>query len=118
MKIGIISSKNEGPVALALEQVYKALWKGEAERFSMQEFQPGYVDENSLDALLIEGRNDSDKGYAIALRRNIPEEKKICYIRAYRPLSSQNLADYNITELDMLDGGLVAKFVEWLGSIK
>ncbi len=115
MKIGIISGNYEGPVAKALEIVYKALTGGEIERFSQQEFQPAYVSEKSLDALLIEGRNDSDEGFAIAVRRNVPEGTKMCCFRIYRPAHSSELGNYHIGALDILDMDLKEKFTKWLG---
>jgi len=115
MKIGIISNNYEGPVAKALEQVYKALTGGEIERISMAEFQPQYVSQKSLDALLIEGRNNSDEGFAIAVRRNTPDTTKICYFRIYHTSSSQELQEHNIHVLNILDGDLREKFTNWMG---
>lgn len=115
MKLGIISDNYEGPVAKALEQVYKALTKSEIERISMTEFQPKYVSEKSLDALLIEGRNNSDEGFAMAVRKNVPEATRICYFRIYCPGPSQELQQQNIHVLDFLDMGLKEKFTKWLG---
>lgn len=115
MKMGIISDHHEGPVAKALEQVYKALTGGEIERISMAGFQPQYVAEKSLDALLIEGRNSSDEGFAIAVRRNVPEVTKMGYFHIYTANPSQELRQQNIYVFGFLEGDIKEKFTKWLG---
>ncbi len=118
MKIGIISDHREGPVAKAIEQVYKVLTGSEIERLSMAEFQLKYVPEKSLDALIIEGRNVSDEGFAIAVRRNVPEATKVCYYRLYtfynKPGSPQELQQQNINVIDIFDADK-EKLTKWLG---
>ena len=113
MKLGIISDYNDGPIAQALQLIYKSFGY-EVERFPQNEFQPKYVSEKSLDALLIEGRSDSDEGFAIAVRRNVPEGTKMAYL-FYRPKPSQDLRTYNIEALDILDEQLKEKFTKWTG---
>lgn len=113
MKLGIISDHNKGPIAQALQLIYQSLGY-EVERFPQNEFQPKYVIEKSLDALLIEGRSDSDEGFAIAVRRNVPEGTKMAYL-FYQPKPFQDLGTYKIEALDILDEKLKEKFTKWLG---
>ena len=116
MKIGII--KNEDRVVYkALEQVYKALGY-EVEIFSQDEFQPTYVSEKSLDAILVEENQDSDisAGFAIAVRRNVPEKTIVGYF-FFNPLSQRRLnelEEYGVRNFNFLDLDK-EKFTKWLG---
>lgn len=112
MKIGIISDYNKGPVAQALEVIYRS-FAYEVERFSRNEFQPKYVSERSLDALLIEGRSNYDECFANEVRRNVPEGIKMCYL-FYLTKPSQDLHGHNIEVLDVLDEDLKEKFTKWI----
>ena len=112
MKVGIISDQKERQVPKDLELIYKAFGY-EVERFSQDEFQPKYVLERSLDALLIEGRSNSDEGFAIAVRRNVPETVKMYYL-FYQRIKPQDLQSYKIEALDILDENLKEKFTQWI----
>ena len=116
MKLGII--KNEDRVVYkALEQVYKALGY-EVEIFSQNDFQPKYVSEKSLDAILVEENGDSDRSasFAIAIRRNVPERTIVGYFY-FKPLSQQRLMEleeYGVKNFPFLDLDK-EKFTKWLG---
>ncbi len=119
MKIGIIKNEDRA-VYKALEQVYKALGY-EVEIFSQNEFQPKYVSEKSLDAILVEENRDSDRSasFAIAVRRNVPEKTIVGYFY-FNPLSQtrlteleeQGIRNFNFLDLDK------DKFAKWLGGSK
>ena len=116
MKLGIIKNEDRA-VYKALEQVYKALGY-EVEIFSQQDFQPQYVSERSLDAILVEENSDSNMsaGFAMAVRRSVPEKTIVGYF-FFNPLSQTRLKElekcgvrnFNFMDLDR------KKFTKWLG---
>lgn len=115
MKLGIIKNEDRA-VYKALEQVYKALGY-EVEVFSQGEFQPKYVSERSLDAILVEENRDSDRSasYAIAVKRNVPENTIVGYF-FFNPLSQTRLAEleeHGIRNFNFLDLDK-DKFTKWL----
>ncbi len=112
MKIGIISNHTEGPVSGALETIYKSFGY-EITRFSQKTFLPKYVSEQSIDALLLEGRTASDEGFALAVRKHIPETAKMLYL-FYTPKPISNLFEKNIAVLDVLDITGKEQFTKWL----
>jgi len=71
MKVGIVSREKEGPVGKAVELVAKTLTKYQFERFSQTEFQPKYIPEKSLDAVIFEGSSAQDEGFATAIKRHV-----------------------------------------------
>ena len=116
MKIGIIKNEDRA-VYKALEQVYKALGY-EVEIFSQNEFQPTYVSEKSLDAILVEENRDSDRsaGFAIAVRKNVPEKTIVGYFffnslsqTRLKELEECGVRNFNFLDLDK------DKFTKWLG---
>ncbi len=112
MKIGIISDHIKGPVSGALEIIYKSLGY-EVTRFPQKTFLPKYVSEQSIDALLLEGRTGSDEGFALAVRKHIPETAKMLYL-FYTPKPVSNLSEKNITVLDVLSITGKEQFTKWL----
>ncbi len=116
MKIGIIKNEDRA-VYKALEQVYKALGY-EVEIFSQSDFQPKYVSEMSLDAILVEENRDSDRSasFAIAVRRNVPQETIVGYFY-FNSLSQTRLTEleeHGIKNFCFLDLDK-DKFTKWLG---
>ncbi|MBI2146684.1 hypothetical protein HYU22_05065 [Candidatus Woesearchaeota archaeon] len=116
MKLGIIKNEDRA-VYQALEQVYKALGY-EVEIFSQKEFQPKYVSERSLDAILVEENNDSDMSasFAIAVKRNVPEKTIVGYFY-FKPLSKERLTEleeHGVRNFAFLDLDK-EKFTKWLG---
>ena len=101
MKIGIISA-NKGVLAETIGLILQKSY--ETEIFSQDEFKPSMVSEKSLDGLLFEGLEQSSEGFAIAVRRNIPETIKVCYFYCRKP--REDLTQYKITAVDMLEPDL------------
>lgn len=104
MKIAIIS---EGPVALALDLLLQRC-DYETQKFQQKEFQPTYIQERSLDAVLIYGQTVADEGYAIAVRKNVPAETEVYFLHLQRELEF-DLAAEGVQTWDILDTQLLEK---------
>jgi len=77
MKIGIITQNVNSPMAKVLELIATTKSGLVAEAFTFEQFQPSYVSERNLDALLIQGQNETDAGYALAVKRHM--DKPLLY---------------------------------------
>jgi len=71
MKVGIVSPKNGEVVGRAIEQVASIMTSYKFELFTQDTFQPKYVSEKSLDAVIFEGSNVSDESFAVAVKRHV-----------------------------------------------
>ena len=103
MKIGIITQNLESPIAKVLGIITEAKSSLEKEYFNADNFEPSYIPQHTLDALLIHGQSETDAGLAKAIRKHtaIP----IIYFttdltkETYTPtLTEKNIEVYHIFE--------------------
>lgn len=94
MKIGIIGSHR---YSQALGLLFQADGHN-VEEFSKEDFNPEYVKERSLDALLMYGSNQSDEDFVVSTRQSVPEPTKIAYIYS----SHQPVRDLNAQKIDAI----------------
>lgn len=78
MKLGIITNNIDSPMAKVLEIIAMTKSGLEAESFTFETFQPSYVAEKGLDALLIQGQNEIDAGYTLAVKKHM--DKPLLYL--------------------------------------
>lgn len=109
MKIGIVS---QGPVARVLDAVLQASGY-EVETFSQKEFQPNYVAKKGIEALLINGTGPADEGFALAVRKNVPEETRLCYLY-YGPKPTYDLQGQKIEVVDILNRKIWVILTDWI----
>ena len=77
LKIGFVSEQIEKPVMSALAQVATTLFGYKVDEIRYQDFKPQHVQERGIDALVLEGRNESDEKYALEIRKQV--QKPVLY---------------------------------------
>lgn len=103
MKVGIVTPKNGEIVGRAIEQVASMMTSYQFERFTQDSFQPKYVAEKSLDAVIFEGNSAQDESFALAVRRH--SSVPIFYLaqsKVHAPLDGIEV--YHIVDQDQQKG--------------
>lgn len=103
MKLGIITNNIDSPMAKVLEIIAMTKSGLEAESFTFETFQPSYVSDRNLDALLIQGQSETDAGYALAVKRHMDKPLLYLTIDFSRDNYTPNLLERGIEVYHVLD---------------
>lgn len=103
MKLGIITQNVNSPMAKVLEIIATTKSGLETELFTFETFQPSYVSERNLDVLLIQGQNETDAGYALAVKRHMDKPLLYLTIDFSRENYTQNILERGIEVYHILE---------------